>query len=121
MERQQGLRLSIVNIDRGCSYWPNGAPGLGAPLVELIQAAGYEPSAASPGVAWFGGLPEVEHRIGQWTKERDDAQAALDKAMLDDDARAKQDAESVARRDRINAMSNEERAAAIAAMDAATV
>lgn len=121
LDLQQGLRLSILNIDRGCGYWPNGAPMIGIPLAEAIVAAGYEPPTNRPGVAWFGSLPEVEQRIQQLTKERDEAQAALDNAMLDDDARAKKDAESAARRDRINAMSNEDRAAAIAAMDAAAV
>jgi len=92
-ELQQGLRLSIANIDRGCGFWPNGAPMIGIPLAEAIAAAGYEPPANRPGVAWYGNLQEVEHRIKQWTKQRDEAQAALDNALLDDDERAKQDAE----------------------------
>ena len=92
-ELQQGLRLSIRNVDAGCGYWPNGAPMIGIPLAEAIAAAGYEPPANRPGVAWYGNLQEVEHRIKQWTKQRDEAQAALDNALLDDDERAKQDAE----------------------------
>ncbi len=112
LERQQGLRLSIVCIDRGCSYWPNGAPALGARLAELIQAGGYEPPAGSPGVAWLGSLPEVERRITKWNKERAEAQAQLDWALLDDDEREQLAAEAQARRDALNAMSSEERKAA---------
>ena len=53
-ERLAGLRKSILNIDAGCAYWPNGAPGIGTALAERIVAAGYTAPPGRPGVAWFG-------------------------------------------------------------------
>lgn len=102
MELQNGLRLSITVIDRGCGTWPNGAVMLGGPLVDVITATGAYFQAERPGVPWFGSMPEVEHRIADMQKRLATAQAQLDEALLDDDARAARDAESQARRDKLN-------------------
>ena len=53
---------------------------------------------------WFGSLPEVERRISKLAQQRQAAQAALDEALIDDDARVKRDAESAQYRDAFNAM-----------------
>ena len=123
-ELQQGLTLSISNIDRGCSYWPNGAPGVSAPLAAAIQAAGYLPPAGTFGVAWFGCLSDMEDRIADLKKRIAKAQAQLADALMSDADRETKAKEDKARLDAFNAMSNEDRAAAIAALDkerAATV
>ncbi|HXG72591.1 MAG TPA: hypothetical protein VNJ04_18460 [Gemmatimonadaceae bacterium] len=57
-------------------------------LGELMREAGYEQVGADPvrnyggTLPWYGSLPEVEQRIERATKERDDAQAQLDSALL---------------------------------------
>jgi hypothetical protein len=96
VERRQALALSIINIRSGCSYWPTGAPQLGKPLAEAIAAAGYTESER-PGPAWFGSLPEVEHRIADLRERIDAAQAQLTDALLDDEERSKRDAQGAAR------------------------
>jgi hypothetical protein len=103
MERQNGLRLSIENIDRGCSTWPNGAPMIGGPLADAIREAGYTQSER-PGPAWFGSLSDVVSRIADVQKRIDTAQAQLDEALLDDAERAQRDAEGAARIAASNAM-----------------
>ena len=73
---------------------------------KLMTTAGYAtsgPELHSPR-GWRGSLPEVEHRVKLVTKERDAAQHRLADALLDDDARAKRDAEAAARRDVLNAL-----------------
>ena len=88
---QRNLTLSIKTIDVGVAV----VNGTGYDLTTLrlgalMREAGYEPTGADPhrnyrGVMpWFGSMPEVERRIQQLTKQRDDAQAMLDEALLDD-------------------------------------
>ncbi len=98
MDLQQALKLSISNIDRGATYWANGAAGVGAPLAAAIQAAGYLPRTGVPGVAWLGSLPATEQQLKELRRQIDTAQAQLDEALLDDATRAKLDAEGAARR-----------------------
>lgn len=103
---QQNLTLSISAIDVGLG----AVDGTGYHLTTLrlgalMRDAGYEPVGANPNthysgeMPWFGSLPEVERRIASIRKQRVDAQAQLDEALLDDAARAKRDAELKARRD----------------------
>jgi hypothetical protein len=73
---------------------------------ELMAAAGYAtsgPELRGPR-GWLGSLPEVEQRIKKLSKQRAAAHAALDEALLDDDARAKRDAESAELREAFNTM-----------------
>jgi hypothetical protein len=102
-ELQQGLRLSITNIDKGCITWPNGAAALGAQLAEAIKYAGWVAPKDVPGPAWYGCLPEVKERIAKMQKRIDAAQIVLDDALLIASERAKKDADSAARRDKLNA------------------
>jgi hypothetical protein len=93
---QQNLKLSIIAVDRG----PGVANDTGFSLDtlrlgHLMREAGYS--------AWFGSRPEVEERIERLIAQRNEAQAQLDDAMLDDDERAKRDAESAARAAKLNA------------------
>jgi hypothetical protein len=97
IEHAQGLTVSIRAIDHGCTYWPNGAPGLGGSLVAMIQDAGYTPAPGAAGVAWHGSLTGVEERLKVLTRKRDEAQAALADALLDDETRARRSAEAQAR------------------------
>lgn len=74
-----------------------------------MRHAGFEPAGAdrdrnySGVMPWFGSLPEVERRIAALQKQRDDAQARLDEAMLDDAERERRAVEAKARRDALNA------------------
>jgi|GEM_PF-5384167 len=95
VERQQGLKHSILCVDRGCGTWPTGAPMLGQPIAEAIRAAGYpDPSNSRPGPAWLGSMPQTEKRIAEHQKRIAQAQRELDDALLTDAERAKQEAES---------------------------
>ncbi len=79
-------------------------------LGQLMREAGYEPAGAdadrsfSGVMPWFGSLPEVERRIANLQKQRDDAQARLDEALLDDEMRIEREAEATARREAVNAL-----------------
>ena len=64
-----------------------------------MREAGYEPPGADPGrhysgvMPWFGSILEVECRIAKLQQQRDEAQARLDDALLDDTERARRAAE----------------------------
>lgn len=107
---QRNLTLSIKTIDFGIDV----VNGTGYDLTtlrlgELMRDAGFEPAGAdrdrnySGEMPWFGSLPDVERRIAALQKQRDDAQARLDEAMLDDAQRERLAAESKARRDALSA------------------
>ena len=78
-------------------------------LGALMVADGYEIVGADParyyggGLPWFGSLPEVQRRLEDLDRRREEAQAALDEALLDDDVRAKRDAEAAANIAALNA------------------
>jgi hypothetical protein len=93
---QQNLKLSIVAIDRGPGVTGDTGYLLDTlRLGQLMREAGYS--------SWFGSLPEVEDRIERLVQQRADAQARLDEALLDDEARATRDAETAARLAKLNA------------------
>jgi hypothetical protein len=85
--RAQGLKLSIIQIDRGLDFWNEAFPAR-IPLDDLMAAAGYQPDgktlAMSCGACWRGSPPVVEKRLRDLQKRRDDAQARLDAALRDD-------------------------------------
>ena len=110
LEQQQRLMFSIRLIDHG---W--AANKLPAPIIdlshsrlgELMAAAGYDVVGLEllRGPNGFrGSLPETEQRIKELTKQRAEAQAALDMLLRTDEERATQDAESAQLRDAFNAM-----------------
>ena len=49
-------------------------------------------------------MPQVDRRIANLQKQREEAQALLDEALLDDAARAERDVATKARSDALNAM-----------------
>ncbi|MGB2710115.1 MAG: hypothetical protein WBC33_01255 [Conexibacter sp.] len=53
---------------------------------------------------WRGSLPDVERRVKQQQQQRAAAEHRLADALLDDDARAKRDAEAAARRQTLDSM-----------------
>jgi hypothetical protein len=118
---QQNLSLSIQAIDRGEGVVKGTGYGLETlRLGTLMREAGYKPAPTIEGHAfgrlpWAGSLPEVTDRIAALTKQRNEAQAQLDEALLDEPARARLTAQRVERAARLNAMTKDERAAAIAA------
>ena len=79
-------------------------------LGELMREAGYAPEGADPNsnfagvMPWGGSLRDIERHAKDVTKRRDAAQATLDDALLDDDERAKRDAEAKARRAALDAL-----------------
>lgn len=78
--RQHGYRLSITRIDRGLDFVNELLPAR-LPLDDLMAADGFVPHDAhtrARGDAWFGTMPEVEHRIAFLQKKRDEVQARLD-------------------------------------------
>ena len=85
-QRQHGVKLSIMQIDRGLDFRNEGYPA-SLPLDDLLSAAGYASSrgtlARTCGEAWRGSLPEVEHRLAELQARRDDAQRRLDAALRD--------------------------------------
>lgn len=108
---QANLTLSIRIIDFGLKVIKDsGYDLLTLKLGELMRAAGYAPQGADPDrnfsgtMPWFGSLPEVEKRIGALAARREQAQAALDDALMDDAERAERDAAAKARRDALNAL-----------------
>jgi hypothetical protein len=107
---QQNLTLSIRAIDFGLTVLKDTGYGLtNLRLGQLMVASGYEVVGADLNrnytgeLPWFGSIKEVEHRITDVEQRRQRAQAALDDALMDDDARAKRDAEAQARREALNA------------------
>lgn len=68
-----------------------------------MREDGYEAVGADPNrnysrvKPWFGSLLEVQRRIADLKKQREDAQARLDEALLDDTERERRAAESQTR------------------------
>jgi hypothetical protein len=107
MDLAQNVTLGIKLIDFGLGVMTIGVVTL-APLRigELMAASGYAtsgPELHGP-AGWRGSLKEVEQRIKDHARQRATAQATLDEALLDDDARATRDAEDLALREAFNAM-----------------
>jgi hypothetical protein len=100
-DREHAYKFSIICIDKGCEHFPNGAPMLPKPLADAIEDAGF--TSETPGPAWFGSIAQVAGRIADRQVRLDAAQAALDEALLDDDARSQRDAEGAARVAKLNA------------------
>lgn len=109
MGRNINLTRSIRTIDFGLGVLAESGHDLTTlRLGELMQSAGYEAVGADPtrnylGVMpWFGSVSEVEQRIAARERRCAAAQAQLDEALLDDDVRAKRDAEADMRRAELN-------------------
>jgi hypothetical protein len=107
---QQNVTLSIRAIDFGLRVLENTGYGLtNLRLGELMAGDGYEHIGADPErnyageMPWHGCLKEVEHRINDRERRRAAAQAQLDEAFMDDDVRARRDAEADRRRAELNA------------------
>jgi hypothetical protein len=107
----KNLTLSIEAID----YGPQVFAGTGwslenSRLGALLIAAGYvmvdaDPSSNYVGrLPWFGSLREVEKRITDLATQRAQAEANLEAALLTDEERAQQEAESKQLRDAMNNM-----------------
>lgn len=107
---QTNITLSIRTIDFGLVIKDTGYDLTTLRLGQLMIAAGYEIVGADPDrnysgeLPWHGSIKEVEHRIKDRERRRQQAQAALDEALMDDDVRAKRDAESDIRREALNAL-----------------
>jgi hypothetical protein len=110
IERQQNLTFSIKLIDFGFA-----ANRLRAPIIslestrvgELMVEAGYDVVGLEllRGPNGFrGSLPDTEQRIKDLTKQRTEAQAALDVLLRTDEERAQQEAEDNAFHEAINTM-----------------
>jgi hypothetical protein len=108
---QRNLTLSIRCIDFVPSLLKDTLYDVSTlRLGELMREAGYEAQGADPDrnyagtMPWAGSLRDIEHRTKDVTKRREAAQSALDDALLDDDERAKREAESKARIAALNAL-----------------
>jgi hypothetical protein len=109
LEQQQRLVFSMRFIDFG-----DAANRLPAPIIdlsstrvgELMKAAGFDVAgqALRGPNGWQGSLPEVEKRIKELTKQRTEAQAALDALLITDEERTAQEAESAELAAAFNAM-----------------
>ena len=79
MDREDQLKLSISNIDRGCETHGYMVI-LGQPLADAMRAAGYVPAEGQLSVwsAVYGSLPAIEERLETLQRQRDAAQAVLD-------------------------------------------
>lgn len=102
-DRQQSIKLSIIAIDRGL---PDGRSLLAMRLGRLMYDTGYRVVVGphSNVMPWFGSLPEVDRRMAEVEKRRAKLQAGLDDALLDDETRAKQEAEKTVLRNAFNTM-----------------
>lgn len=107
IEWQQGLTWSIRLIDFGFGIAPLGIVTLAPARVGvLMAAAGYatsDPELRGPR-GWRGSIKDVERRIKTLTRQRAEAHAALDAALLTDEERTAQEAETQAYRDVLNSM-----------------
>jgi len=108
---RQNLTVSVRCIDFGPSVIAETGYDLTTlRLGALMREAGFEVVGADADrnyngeMPWHGSLTEVEQRISDVSRRRAEAQARLDDALLDDDARATLEAEAQARRDALNAM-----------------
>lgn len=90
--RRQNVELSIITIDRGLQphgQWTLETLRLGA----LMREAGYvegpkvDNQVHGP-LPWFGSLPDVERRLADLRRQRDNWQRALDDALMDPDTLA---------------------------------
>lgn len=114
--RQLGLRNNLTLSMRCIDYGPDDALQLQCydlstlRLGQLMLEAGYTPIGAKPEqhyagmLPWHGSLREVEKQHKDIAKRRADAQQRLDDALMDDDERAKREADAQAYRDAINSM-----------------
>jgi hypothetical protein len=87
--KRYGWELSLRRIDRGLDLQNEMYPAR-LPLDDLMAAAGYvpaDPVARAAGDAWYGSLPQVEHRLRELTAKRDDAQDRIDRVLAEFDAR----------------------------------
>jgi hypothetical protein len=111
MGRSQNLTVSIRCIDFGAgqfrdSQWALETSRLG----ELMVASGYAVTGADASRAYVGTLPwrgsikEVEERLRETAKRREQAQQQLDSALMDDDVRAAQEAEAKKFRDALDTL-----------------
>lgn len=104
-ERADRLTWSIRLIDFGLGVSTLGIVTLASSAIgPLMTAAGYataNPDLRGPN-GWRGSLKEVEQRIKTLTRQRAEAQAALDAALLTDDERTTREAEGQAYRDALN-------------------
>ena len=108
---QKNLTLSIKCIDFGSGAFRDGQWMLeNSRLGNLMRASGFQPVGAQPErhyvgtLPWHGSIEEVEARLKQTEKRRAQAQQQLDSALLDDDVREKQEAESKRLRDALNGL-----------------
>jgi len=105
---RHNLELSIMSIEQG----PGVADGTGYALEtlrlgQLMREAGYATTPAGQGIdrlPWYGTLPQVEQRILQLAKRREEAQTRLDAALLDDAERDRLAVEAAQQRDALHAM-----------------
>lgn len=108
LHRQENLTFSIRLIDFGLRVVSFGPVVDLSPLRigELMAEAGYATSGPElqGSHGWLGSNSEVEGRIRNITRQRAAAQAQLDEALMDDDARAKADAEGAACRETLRTM-----------------
>lgn len=86
----QNLKLSIMTVDRGRGVSDGSGWVLETLRVgRLMRESGFVKAPPVEGQAvgrlpWFGSLPEVEQRLKELTKQRDDARTRLDAALRDD-------------------------------------
>jgi hypothetical protein len=99
--REMNLAASIKCIDRGLHAFEHSQWELeNSRLGQLMREAGYEPVGADPQrnyggrLPCHGSLPEVEQRIATLAQKREQAEAALDAALMSDEERAAQEQES---------------------------
>jgi hypothetical protein len=101
--RRESLSLSLTCIDRGVQHIVGTGLSLETlRLGQLMKDSGYTECPPSPDrvwgcLPWNGSMPETEQRVRELMAEVTDAEARLDLALLDDEARAKRAAEERAR------------------------
>jgi hypothetical protein len=81
--RINGLKLSIIRIDRGLDLVHDMLPA-NLRLDDLMREAGYIPHdavARAHGEAWHGSLPDVQARLKELERRRADAWAVLSAAV----------------------------------------
>ena len=85
--RVMGLKLSLMQIDRGLDFWGECMPAR-MRLDDLMAEAGYQPDgrtlAQSCGACWKGSLHETERRLRDLDARRAAAQAQMDRALRDE-------------------------------------
>jgi hypothetical protein len=100
--RKQAVELSLRQIDRGLDF-RGEAFSVRLPLDDLMERDGAaDPSGTlttTVAAAWKGSLKTVEPRLRELQRRCDEAAALLAGALMDDDARAKHEAEAKKRLD----------------------